>query len=126
MRKQTDNNFTLGLFFVFLFFCGACESSNSQLGGDVGGRGTCAATRGRAARRVRGLACVTKPVALLGPLDRWPVAVRVTVEVPVATVARAQRALVLPAAAGDADAQWRGRGGWGLRHCDPIFTQPRQ
>ena len=81
--------------------------SNSQLGGDVGGRGTCAATRGRAARRVRGLARLTKPIALLGPLDRWPVTVRVTVEVPVATVARAQRALVLPATAGDAHAGQR-------------------
>ena len=66
---------------------------------------------------MRGLARLTKPVAQLGPLDRWPVAVRVAVIVTVATVARAQRALVLTAAAGDADAG-------GLRHCDPIFTQP--
>jgi hypothetical protein len=53
------------------------------------------------------------------------VAVRVTVEVTVATVARAKRALVLTATAGDTDArQRRGRGGlWGLRHGDPIFTQ---
>ena len=66
---------------------------------------------------MRGRARLTQPIALLGPLDRWPVAVRVAVIVTVATVARAQRALVLTAAAGDADAG-------GLRHCDPIFAQP--
>ena len=65
------------------------------------------------AAQQEGLACLTKPVALLGSGDRWPVAVRVTVEVTVATVARAKRALVLPATAGDAHAgQRQGRGGW--------------